>query len=502
VAGLALTWLVTAFAIRRPHLDMFRRALARGGLDPERPLRLDDRLVAAVLQQLSSREPARVLAAIELLVEDGQAAAVPGTVLEHAAEAVQIRALELMASARRADWAERAERLIREGAPEPVRVAAVRALATVRALGAVRACLGDASPAVRAHAAVELSAAEPGSAAAAPVIMEILAISGEAGRAGRLALLDAIRDTGHRGFAAVILAMIDRGDEELMDHVVLAMASAPDPRFIPILVHCLPVRSAREAVRSALVQLGEPAQEALERAMRSDETAAAVRLHVPRTLSRFGNQRAADFLTEQLALERSGLLRYKVLRGLGRVVATSDVHVDREAVLAQMHANLIAHLTTLSHWVPLEHNPRTKDSQAGRLVLGLLSDKLRQSLDRAFRLLKIAHRREDIRRAYLALGSPDRRSRSNAVEFLDALTVGARGHLARQTRDLLELAVDDLSAPEKVARAAAHIPHPPAGPEAALRAVLHDHDSSLAALAAFHAQELGWHHLLEEAKDA
>lgn len=500
VAGLTLAWLVTAIAIRRPHLDMFRQAISKGSLDAERRLQLDAGMVWAVVQELSSREPARVIAAMDVLVEDAKAAAIPGSVLDHPSEEVRVRALEVMTTERRSDWVGHAERLLRDGAPDAVRVAAVRALAAVRSEGAVRACLRDGSPAVRAHAAIAIAAAEHTSdAALAPLIVEILQASGEGGRAGRLSLLDAIRDTGDRRFTGVVLAAIDPDDDELMEHAALAMDSVPDPRFIPILLSRLHVRSGREAVRSALVKLGEPAQAALERAMRSPETQPAVRLHLPRTLSRFGNQRAADFLTQQLAIETSGLLRYKALRGLGQLVASTDVRVDREAILAQMRANLVEHLAILARWACLDDNPETKRGPGGRLVLGLLSDKLRQSLDRAFRLLKIAYRREDIRRAYVALGSSDRRDRSNALEFLDALTSDALGSRARETRELLKLVVDDLPPPEKLARAAAHVPDPPATPEAALRALVHEEDASLAALAAFHAKELGLAHLVDEA---
>lgn len=503
VAGLSLAWAGAALALRRPHLDMFRRSIARGALDPERPLRLDARLVAAVVQELSSPEPARAIAAIDLLADQGHAAAIPDEVLDHPSDEVRIRALERMAGARRARWASRAEALARGGAPEPVRVAAVRALAAVRAFEAIRGCLADESPAVRAHAAIALAAAQHADdASAAPLILDILGAPGEAGRAGRLALLDAIRDTGRRRFAGVVLAMLDPSDAELMDRAVLAMEAAPDPRFVPILLARMHVRSGREAARRALVKLGAPAQEAVERAMRDHATPPAVRLHLPRTLSRFQNQRAADFLTEQLAVEASGLLRYKALRGLGQLVAATDVRVDRRAVLARMRENLVEHLEILARWEPLARSPETERDAGGRLVLGLLADKLRQSLDRAFRLLQIAYRREDIRRAYHALTGADARARSNALEFLDALTLGERGHDAREARALLELVVDDLPPREKLERASAHIPHPPPDAEAALAVLVRAGDPSLAALAAFHAKERGLPRLVEEAARA
>src|SRR5262249_38816472 len=153
-----------------------------------------------------------------------------------------------------------------------------------------------------------------------------------------------------------------------------------------------------------------------------------IRLHLPRTVSRFDSQRAADLLIEQLARAQDGVVRYKALRGLGRLVVTGRVRVDRAIVEAEIRKNLSEHLRILALLVPLDRGIRAAPARAkasGRLVAGLLDDKLRQSLERAFRFLQIAHRNEDIRGVYSALRSRDKRTRANALEFLDALTAQA-----------------------------------------------------------------------------
>ncbi len=504
VAALALGWLLVALGIRRSHLAQWRRAISSGYFDAERPIDLDARLAEVVSQDLASGDPARVIGAMELCAQIGREGSIPGAVLAHESEEVQVRALDLMARERRADWAPRAERLLSPSSSEPVRIAAVRALSACGAVAAVERCLHDPSPSVRAHAAVALTradgAADP---LAALPIAELLTAAGDPGRAGRLALLDAIGDAGEGRFAEVLLAMTDPADAEIMERAVAAMASVRDPRFIPVLVRRLHVRSGRMAVRDALVHLGDRAQEALERALRDEATEPAVRLHIPRTLSRFGNQRAADFLTAQLAIDPSRLVRYKVLRGLGRLVASADVRVNGPAIWDEMRKNLDEHLGILARWVPIERHPETRERECGKLLLGLLDDKLRQSIERVFRLLQIVYRDEDIHHVYSALRSSDARGRSNALEFLDALTSDLQRDQDRETRDLLKIAVDDLSAPEKLRRAGALLrgaPWEDDAPasedvgqfrEAALLLLLRDRDPSLAALAAYHALELG-----------
>ena len=499
VAGLALAWALVALAIRRPHLDICRRALAKGSLDVERPLALDARLVRAVVDTMSSADPADVLAAMDLLVENGHARSIPSRVLHHPSDEVRFHALAQMTSGRRADWVPEVELLLRKPASEGVRVAAIRALSSVRALPTL-AGLRAESPVEQAHLAVALTSAEPpGGELSSPRIQEVLGLAGEDGSAGRAALLDAIRDSGDRRFSGVIEAALAGASAPVVERAVLAMAAVRDPRFTATLVRHLHVRSTRAAVRDALVGLGEPAQAALEQALRAEDTAPAVRLHIPRTLSRFGNQRAADFLTEQLALDPSRLVRYKVLRGLGRLVVDKGVRVDREAILAQMHSHLIEHVQALARWAPLDRHPATREHLSGQLLLGLLEDKVRQSLERGFRLLHIAYRDEDIRAVYLSLRSSDRGARSSAMDFLDALTSDARGEVAHARRDLLKLVIDDLPAQEKVERAALYVPDAPADNESALVLLLRDRDASVAALAVYHALDLGLSRVVEQA---
>ncbi len=308
--------------------------------------------------------------------------------------------------------------------------------------------------------------------------------------------------------------MADPADAEIMERAASAMASVRDPRFISVLVQRLHIRSGRMAVRDALVDLGEPAQAALERALRDEGTEPAVRLHIPRTLSRFANQRAADFLTEQLAIDPSRLVRYKILRGLGRLVANTTVLVNGAAIWAEMRRNIDEHLGILARWVPLDRHGETRELECGKLLIGLLEDKLRQSLERVFRLLQIAYREENIYRAYSSLRSPDPRARSNAREFLDALTSDLGRDEDRETRDLLKIAIDELPAHEKVRRAGALVRGapwedevPPSGEvghfrESALMLLVRDRDASLAALAAYHALELGLDHLRDDIDDA
>jgi HEAT repeat protein len=230
------------------------------------------------------------------------------------------------------------------------------------------------------------------------------------------------------------------------------------------------------------VAVGEPALDALEHALLDLSTPARVRMHIPQAMARFGSQRAADLLASAVDDEPNGLVRYKALRALGQLVSDSDVVIDRRRTERATQRNLEEHLRLLSMCVALD--AQDGQDEAGRLLRGLLEDKVRQSLERAFRLLKIAHRREDIHRVHIATESSDLRLRANASEFLDALLVRRD---QQPLRALLRLVMDPATQRERVARAVAEGRVVARTREQSLRMLIENDDDALAALAVQHA---------------
>jgi hypothetical protein len=265
-----------------------------------------------------------------------------------------------------------------------------------------------------------------------------------------------------------------------------------DVSLIPRLIGRLSRSAGRESIREALVSLGEPALEAVSRALEDQAVDREVRVHLPLTLARFGTKWAAEKLLEGLERTSDGRVRYKMLQALGRLVADRGIRVDRVRVERITRANLSAHFQLLALRVALGSPPspgREQQIKTHRLFAGLLDDKLRQSLERAFRLLKIAHPKEDIHRVYLACLSQDRRARANASEFLDALL---RRRDQQALRELVRLVSDDLPPRDQVARAAELLGFSaPRTREEAVRASVADPDLKLATLAALYAEAMG-----------
>ena len=492
--ALSLGWLWVVLGLRAPYLARLREALAKPAFDLRSWItELDLDSLEAVLEALSSTDPARVLGALDLLADKQRVRLIPALVLYHEDENVLLHALEIFGTSDRDDWLPHSERLLAHPAPA-VRAAVLQALSRRGQHAALERGLDDASPLVRAYALFWMLSLEQAEDPLSDArLQSLLALSGEAGDQAQLALASAIRAAPHARWTPVLLRLAER-DSPVFERVAQAMGEIADARFVPLLLPRLGWREGRAAVRDALVRLGDMALLELARAFDDPETPERVRAHIPRTVSRFRSQAAADLLLDWLDSARPGGLRYKALRGLGRVVADSRVRVDRTRIDRQIRSNLVEHLRMLSLRQPLATRPdAARGARSLRLVIALIDDKLDQSLERAFRLLQIRHKHENLRSVHFASRSPERLRRAYALEFLDVLTAPGEksSPLGQQVRQLLLLVVDDLSAPERLARAVPFLPQQPASYSEALGALMADHDESLAAFAAYHALEMG-----------
>lgn len=497
VVVLSAAWLFLGLGLRRSYLDLFRSALS--GRESNR-LELDLRSVEVVIESLSSRNPQSAIAAIELLDASRRARLIPALVLYHESPQVLLRALQVVPQADRKDWVPLAERLLSHEL-ESVRVAALEALAQNGYVDLVQGRLLDVSPWVRAHAAFWLAHHLPTKTPSEEdSVRLILDMPGIWGRQARLGLLEAVEASGDERWANLLLALTDEGEAEVAQAAVGAMTQIRDPRFIPLLIRRLAVRDGRSTVRQAIVALGPSAFDALVVAMKDGATDKRVLVHIPGTLARFADRRAASILTDALDTVRDGRIRYKVLKALVHVAAKTKTPIDAAVSERRCLLELQEHFRMASlHWC-LAADVAERDGiarQSGELLVGLLQDKRDQALDRVFLFLQASLPEEDLRAVRTAAtATSDRRRRAQAQEFLDALTLGAR---SSDLRPLLRLAVDDLPMRDRITRART-ILTPPGRPDStvialnlgeALQVLIRDPDEAVAGLAAYHVLESG-----------
>lgn len=494
VIALSLTWVVTALMLRRPYLDLFRQSLGRGGAPIELTLdELDLGAVETVIEALSSPDPARALAAMNLLADAKRSRLIPALILYHDREEVLLRALEVVPEAQREDWVPLARKLL-EHPSQRVVTAAVRALGRFDKLPELARPTG----ALRAFLAVDRlirSGSQPPEDD--PEIRAMLAGATPDCQHARAALAGAIADRKDARFSRVAQGLSRTDDAEVADLALAALGAIGSTEDLPFLIRCLEEPRHRARVVQTLGDFGDRALDALDAALTDATLSPRVRRELPRAIGEIGSERAAKMLFEALVSDLPGLVRFRVLRALGRLVRHGRIKVDRPRLEVELDRNLREHLRFTALEVAFEPTaPVADEARASqRLLAGLIADKQRQARERAFRILQMLHKSEDLRGVYFKLQSDDKRVRANALEFIDALTSGERD----EARALLRVVADDLSPSERVERAEAFVPARPRTRDAALAAMLSDPDDALATLAAYHVRALAVEDLNDEA---
>ena len=487
VAGLSAIAVGLAVGLWPRYTDLFRRALEqkRSG-----DFRLDLNSVEVVIEALSSPDDDRVLAAIELLVGQNRARLIPSLILYHQSPAVLVRAIPAVSGSKRRDSIPLLERLLTHAAEE-VRVAAVIALARRGFLGPIESRLEQESPTVQGYAAFALALREhPDNPLENPRLKAIIDQRGSEGRAARRALLEAIANSGDRAFVPVIERLAAQDDDGQLEALAHAIEHVPVPELLSLLISKLDYRDERTAVRAAILACGEAGLDAVILALSNPATKERVQLHLPRTISRFRNQRAFDVLVDVLTSGQKGAIRFKALRGLGRMIDEKPYRVDKRRFLEEVRRNLLEYfrLIGLVRAIRTMTMTNLRAEASCHLLEALILEKGRQARSRAFRLLQILHRTENLRTVHDALEDGERGVRSAAVELVDNLTLdyprfGPAGELVRA---LLRVVTDDLPDEERIDRVREEL-NPgyfPEGAAEALERLLSDGDRTIATLAA------------------
>ena len=259
-------------------------------------------------------------------------------------------------------------------------------------------------------------------------------------------------------------------------------------RFLPALLSMLGTREARHAVRSAFLEHGDDALRFLDQALGDWALPHDIRRHLPRTISRFAAGQAGPMLLGHLLPEPAGMVRFRMIRGLGRIATDNpDVRLDT-AVLQEATARTLEASFRLVHWRSvLEKGARENPRRATRghgLLLDLLRDKEVQAGERLFRLLGLQYRGENLRQIHRGLRNSNPKVRSGSRELIENL-------LHPPLREAVLALVDDAPAGVRLAQAAHYYQAPPLDYEAVLVTLLEGDSETVQSLAAYHVGELG-----------
>lgn len=483
VLALAFIWIVLTLLLRHPYLELFRLALQRDR-EVDGPVRFSLGSLEVLVEALSSMNPSRATAAIHLLASHGRARLIPALTLFHPDPEVLLAALKYVPAADRRDWVQPTERLI-DHASEEVRLAAMSALVEHGIRAPLERRLAGEDRLMRGHAVALLAERSPSPPHQHASVRALLAASGPDAVRDKVALLRAIR--GRAAWSELVRRLLEDEEPEVSRAAIESAMTIRASALIAPLLQRLASRDERDAVREALVFQGPEALEAAASWLYAAGTPPRVRRHLPRTVSRFPDQRAADILVELLRSEPEGVIRYKALRGLGRLARETPVELDARFFEDLLRDNLVESLRMRSvHFViqsELARERRVLEPSAP-LLLELLSDKADQATERAFRILQLLHPAEDVRSIADAILIGDKSSHARALEYLSTLALD----LESKTGELLRLVVDNLEASTRVDLARAELGSIPDTEGAAIDLLKHTGDEALESVVEYYAR--------------
>jgi HEAT repeat protein len=468
------------------YLNVFRGTLGQIGNNTRiSSSELDMASLETLIAALNRPEDQEVLGAMEILAGKGRGRLIPALILYHPSPLVVIRALEIFIQDERDDFIPMVDKLIDH--PDPmVRSAAVRTRAaavpdrqwlqkrrnheclavdvTVVANLVARDWIEPEEAKETLYKAVHSEDPEP-----------------------RVALAKAAQAVSHAVFEQPLRKLINDKVSEVRIEAIRAVSHAGAVGYLSELVPLLADRAVRETVRQALLGAGEPALQYLDACLSDPSTTPEVRRHIPRTISRFPVEAAARILLKHLPTVSGGMVRYKILRGLGKLINRDpDLKLDREVLRRVLEINLKRNYQLLQWRLDLEKGQAKEAfslTSSGRLLVQLLRDKEHYAIERLFRLLDLLHPHEDIRRIYRGLHSLNPQVRSSSLELL--------GNLLSPPYRLTVMGLVDATDDQQRLVAAEHIlPSRSNDYAEVVRRLLKNESHALRALAIYHAVEL------------
>ena len=207
--------------------------------------------------------------------------------------------------------------------------------------------------------------------------------------------------------------------------ILVLHSKSADPRFISTLVGLLGDRRIRDLVRHGLLDSGDNALQLLSKALEDPSTPASVLRHIPQTISRFSSPAAVETLLHGLTNVRSGMVRYKILRGLQPLLAGPlGPQADMTLIVEELRSTVDRALFLLHHEVELMRGQEADDSRGtpgGRILVDVVRDKRTLATARIFLLLALLYPEEDFRTIQSGLRSRRATNRASGIELLENL---------------------------------------------------------------------------------
>ena len=189
----------------------------------------------------------------------------------------------------------------------------------------------------------------------------------------RLALANAIKLRPILEFREPIEILARDASPIVRREALRAIRASGDESYTALLVQLLTDRVIREEVRVALCERGDAALAELSSVLVMEAAPPGLLRHIPHSISRLNSVGAAEILLNELIADHgpdgeprdihSGIVRYKILRGLGPLLSsTIGDRVDKSPLKLAV-ARTIRRVIQILHWqIWLEHSRKRESS--------------------------------------------------------------------------------------------------------------------------------------------
>lgn len=487
LVALAGLWTTLAIKLYRHYVGNFRQTLKeeKAALKLRFP-ELDVASLETLVHTLNSDDDSRVVAAMDILHADDKTHLIGSLILHHPSHEVVERALELFIESERDDFVEVADRVLTK-APVSLRPLIIRARTAARPEREfLEARLQDDCELCRMTAMIHLVAHGWGDVATARTYFE--KVLDNSSPTVRGALAEAIGHAQEIDCDSILHRLAEDSDEFVRTRTISAISKLGDVSFLPLLGRLLHHRPTRPAVRAAFLEYGDAGLEYLDQALSEEDLAAAVLWELPRVISGFGSQAAADALQRHLVTCTDGMLRHRVVRELQNLLRDNRRVAVDPTLIQPIVDSLVDSAFRFLHWrIELERGS-LEDDRYQTEVMGLLNQLLRgkeqHALDSILRLLSVLHPTDDFDSILLGLRSRNAMARASGIELLDSI-------LKSPLKDLVLALLDDGPDEGRYAAYRSSEQHRPHSYQELLRELLSTDSETLRTLVAFHIGELG-----------
>jgi hypothetical protein len=419
--GAAMALVAVLTRLQRVYVAELGQRLARAHWDAE--IALDAKGRSVLHQGLKSPSAAVALTSLTLLSEAPAELTDDDLrpLLVHASEKLVVRALKIVRRDHRTALLPEVRQIL-AGTRRRARGQAVRTLAKLAPdaiVAAVEPLLLHEDAGTRGAAIAALWLHPPSHAAAREALDGLR--REDASVVERRELAVALGHVDPPSAYAPIVRLIEDPDRGVRGLAYRAIARLGLTLFVPRLIEKLGVRSDRASARTALARLGEPAREALERALNDRALPLAVRLEVPRALREMGTSTAANALLHS-NIDDDAVLQHRI----GTALASMRRNDPRLALDVQWVKDAIGRrLDAYARNAPVLADLRTT-LPSSSLLIRAVAARLDQGLEVAFRLVALLAPHDQVMDAHHRLQRGGTAERAFAAELLENVFPDAR----------------------------------------------------------------------------